>query len=106
MTDTPEKDLRQRLEEIDDAFTVRALAVLDVADELYRRNSERIAQNTVAIERLGLQIDRNALALDRLASRFDAFVTQAEADRAIMLQLLRQLATGSPNGKGKDDSPS
>jgi hypothetical protein len=85
------EELRQKLQELDDAFAERALAVLDVAGELHRQSSERI-------DRLAIQIDRNALAIDRLASRFDAFVTQAESDRAIMLQLLRIMTGQQPNG--------
>lgn len=87
------EELRRKLQELDDVFAERAVAVLDIAGELHRQSSDRI-------DRLAIQIDRNALAIDRLASRFDAFVTQAEADRAIMLQLLRVMAGQQPNGKG------
>jgi hypothetical protein len=87
------EELRRKLQELDDDFADRAIAVLDIAGELHRQSNERI-------DRLAIQIDRNALAIDRLATRFDVFITQAEADRAIMLQLLRVIAGQQPNGKG------
>lgn len=138
MSEAPENDslaeLRQRLEEIDDAVVVRVLAVLDAAGELHRQAIERI-------DRLALQIDRNALAIDRLTQRTDNnaraitqltlsekqsrsdidllaermgqlageisdlkqlqanSIRQADADRAVMLQLLRVMAGQQPNGK-------
>ena len=101
MTNESRDSLEERLKELNDAFTVRALALLDVMDELYEKNNEQINRNAQAIDRLGLQIDRNALAIDRLTSRFDASIAQAEADRAVMLQLLRVMAGQQPNGKGE-----
>jgi hypothetical protein len=134
--------LRQRLEELDDAVVVRVLAVLDAASELHRQSNERIDRITVTtdrnaianeqlsqrLDRIGIQIDRNALALaqltlsaqqsrsdiDILAERMGQLaldisdlkqlqatsILQAEADRAIMLQLLRVMAGQQPNGKG------
>jgi hypothetical protein len=108
MSETPENEslrqLRQRLEEIDDAVVVRVLAVLDAAGELHRQSNERIDRLANQIDRNALAIAQNAIAIDRLASRFDAFVTQAEADRAVMLQLLRVMAGQQPNGKGEGES--
>lgn len=142
MTDTPGSDslveLRQKLEELDDAVVVRVLAVLDAAGELHRQAIERI-------DRLALQIDRNALAIDRLTQRTDNnalaitqlalsvqqdrsnldilaermgqlaleisdlkqlqanSIRQADADRAVMLQLLRVMAGQQPNGRGESE---
>ena len=98
MTEAPgndsQKELRQRLAEIDDAFTVRALAVLDVADELHHQTNERI-------DRLAVQIDRNALAIAQLALSVQQMVTNANADRAVMLEILQYLRNQYPgNGQG------
>lgn len=149
MSETPENDslrqLRQRLEEIDDAVVVRVLAVLDAAGELHRQSNERIdriaattdrgaialEQLSQRIDRIGIQIDRNALAIaqltisaqqgrsdiDILAERIGQLalevsdlkqlqansIRQADADRAVMLQLLRVMAGQQPNGKGEGE---
>jgi chromosome segregation ATPase len=104
MTDVPGDniaELRQRLEELDDAFAVRALAVLDVAEELHRQANERIdsiaatadrsatalEQLSQRIDRIGIQIDRNALAIAQLTIS----VQQSRSDIDTLTQRMFQL---------------
>jgi hypothetical protein len=89
-------DLERRLGEFDDVVAQRCLAVLDVADELHRQTNERI-------DRLALQIDRNALAIAQLTVSVQQLVVNANADRAVMLQILQFLQNQYPgNGKGSE----
>lgn len=89
--------LEERLHQVDDAVVVRALAVMDVAEELHRQSNERIDQLTATVDRLAalvIQSIENA-NVDRAIIRDN----QTEI-RRIWEYLLRQ----QPNGHG--DSPS
>ncbi len=116
MTQTPEspnnfesdsyRELRQRLEELDDATVVRALAVMDIADELHRRSIEHAdelhRQSNERIDRIAIQIDRNALAIGQLSLSIQQLVNNANADRAVMLEILQYLRNQHPgNGRGE-----
>jgi predicted phage tail protein len=84
-------ELEDRLEEMDDIVAQRCLAVLDVADELHRQVND--------------QVDRLALQIDQLTASVQQLVTNANADRAIMLQILQYLQNQYPgNGKREGES--
>jgi hypothetical protein len=53
-----------------------------------------------SLDRTGIQVDRNALAIDRFSTRFEKFIEQAEADRALMVQLSASNSRTIPNGRG------
>lgn len=89
--------LEERLHQVDDAVVVRALAVMDVAEELHRQSNERIDQLTATV--------------DRLAALVIQSIENANADRAIIRdnqteirRIWEYLLRQQPNGHG--DNPS
>jgi hypothetical protein len=92
--------LERRLEDMDGEFSAQAQFLLDLIGESHKTNSDQLNQLASNLDRTGIQVDRNALAIDRLSARFEKFIEQAEADRALMVQLLQVIAGQSPNGRG------
>jgi hypothetical protein len=92
--------LERRLEDMDGEFSAQAQFLLDLIGESHKTNSDQLNQLANNLDRTGIQVDRNALAIDRLSARFEKFIEQAEADRALMVQLLQVIAGQSPNGRG------
>lgn len=95
--------LTNRWEEMDDVVADRCLAILDAADVVYRKQSERIDRIALQIDRAALQIDRNATAIGELSRSVQQLVSDANADRAVMLEILQYLRNQHPgNGRGSE----
>jgi methyl-accepting chemotaxis protein len=98
-------ELEARLEEMDDIVAQRCLAVLDVADELHRQINDRVDRLALQIDRNALAIAQNNLAIGQLTASVQQLVTNANADRAIMLQILQYLQNQYPgNGKREGEA--
>jgi len=95
--------LERRLEDMDGEFSAQAQFLLDLIGESHKTNSDQLNQLANSLDRTGIQVDHNALAIDRLSTRFEKFIEQAEADRALMVQLLQVIAGQSPNGRGGEE---
>lgn len=134
MTQTPENDieqLRERIKELehnDEIFARRSNTLLDeilITDERLDRISERLdrtaaqsQENTQAISQLNDQLEQladrfdemvnNQIGLQETVSQLTVFWTglahQAEADRAVMRQILEYLRNQYPgNGSGSSN---
>lgn len=117
-----EARLEERLKQVDDAVVVRALAVMDVAEELHRRSGERIdllterleesrRQSNERISQLDQRLNQLTNTVDRLAALVIQSIENANVDRAIIRdnqteirRIWEYLLRQQPNGHG--DNPS
>ena len=92
MNDERYQELRQRLEDLDDAVIVRANALMDIINESHRQSNERIDQLTVNV--------------NQLSQLMAQFIERANTDRALIQQnqteirrIWEYLVSQRPNGQ-------
>ncbi|MCA1991882.1 MAG: hypothetical protein LDL41_07530 [Coleofasciculus sp. S288] len=103
MTDQEISELRERINEVEDDFSRRANLLLDeillLRDET-ERNARATEQNTRAIGELTERINQVDGQIEDLTESVQQLTQNANADRAIMLQILEYLRNQYP-GNGR-----
>ncbi len=100
MTQTPDFDryqeVRQRLEDLDDAVIVRVQAVMDIINQLHQETSERFRQTDERFRQTDERIAQLTSDINELKQLQANSIVQADADRAVMMEMLRYLRNQYP----------